>query len=270
MSGPDFDPVLAERIEARAWLDMYSAAAPLATAQRFGDIVARAVAAAPRARPLNGLLDVGDADLDHLEVALAFMDATGVDYNVSVRAGTDAERALLDRGMQPGYAWMKFGIDLGSAKLEPPGPGDVEVRRAGPEDGEAFGAVLAAGFELPSALAGLARNLPERPRWHCFLGLSHGEPVATGALFVADGIAWIGAGATRPDKRRLGAQSAILAARLRAARDLGCRAAFTETGERVEGKPDASYRNILRAGFGERYLRPNLVVPVRGLHTQSP
>jgi len=269
MSGPDFDPVLAERIEARAWLDLYVAAAPLTSARRFGDIVARAVAAAPRARPLNGLLDVGDEHLDRLDLALAFMDETGVDYNVSVRAGTRAERALLDRGLQPGYAWMKFGIDLASAKLAPPDQGEVEVRRARRDDGDAFGAVLAAGFELPSELAGLARTLPERPGWQCFLGFHHGEPVATGAVFVEDGIAWLGAGATRPDKRRLGAQSTILSARLCAARDQGCRAAFTETGERVEGKPAASYRNILRAGFGERYLRPNLVPPGRGVLTPT-
>ena len=35
----------------------------------------------------------------------------------------------------------------------------------------------------------------------------------------------------------------------------------TETGEHVEGKPDQSYRNILRAGFREAYLRPNWLSP---------
>ena len=32
---------------------------------------------------------------------------------------------------------------------------------------------------------------------------------------------------------------------------------FVETGERVPERPSASYRNILRAGFEEAYLRPN-------------
>jgi hypothetical protein len=30
-----------------------------------------------------------------------------------------------------------------------------------------------------------------------------------------------------------------------------------ETGERVPDRPSASYRNILKAGFEEAYLRPN-------------
>jgi len=35
----------------------------------------------------------------------------------------------------------------------------------------------------------------------------------------------------------------------------------TETCERTEDRPSASYRNILRAGFAECYLRPNFVSP---------
>jgi hypothetical protein len=35
----------------------------------------------------------------------------------------------------------------------------------------------------------------------------------------------------------------------------------TETGERVPDKPSDSYRNILRAGFHERYLRQNYLSP---------
>ena len=40
----------------------------------------------------------------------------------------------------------------------------------------------------------------------------------------------------------------------------GCETLFVETGERVPNRPSASYRNILRAGFEEAYLRPNWVV----------
>jgi hypothetical protein len=41
----------------------------------------------------------------------------------------------------------------------------------------------------------------------------------------------------------------------------GARTAVTETGERMPDKPSASYRNILRAGFQERYLRQNWMSP---------
>ena len=41
----------------------------------------------------------------------------------------------------------------------------------------------------------------------------------------------------------------------------GARTAVTETGERQPDKPSNSYRNILRAGFHERYLRHNYLSP---------
>jgi hypothetical protein len=37
---------------------------------------------------------------------------------------------------------------------------------------------------------------------------------------------------------------------------------YTETGERVVGRPSNSYRNIMRAGFRPAYVRPNFVSPV--------
>ena len=70
-------------------------------------------------------------------------------------------------------------------------------------------------------------------------------------------LAWLGIAATVPGFRRRGAQTALLAARIRRASELGCTLLVTETGEAVDGRPAGSYRNILRAGFEPRYLRPN-------------
>ena len=39
--------------------------------------------------------------------------------------------------------------------------------------------------------------------------------------------------------------------------ELGCKRMFTETGEAVEGDPQHSYKNILKAGFTESVLREN-------------
>jgi GNAT superfamily N-acetyltransferase len=73
--------------------------------------------------------------------------------------------------------------------------------------------------------------------------------------------AWLGFGATLPAYRRHGAQNALLARRLGEAAARGARTAVTETGERLPDKPSDSYRNILRAGFHERYLRHNYLSP---------
>jgi hypothetical protein len=87
------------------------------------------------------------------------------------------------------------------------------------------------------------------------------DPAATGALYVDGDVGWLSLGATLPEHRRKGAQGALLAERIRIAPALGCTALVTETGEAVEGRPSNSYRNILRAGFAEAFVRPNLRSP---------
>jgi hypothetical protein len=78
-------------------------------------------------------------------------------------------------------------------------------------------------------------------------------------MYLVNGIAWLGFGSTLEDARGRGAQSAMFAERLRDAAVLGCRFAFTETGEETSDAPNASYRNMLRAGFRLAYHRPNWV-----------
>ena len=67
-----------------------------------------------------------------------------------------------------------------------------------------------------------------------------------------------------PEHRGRGAQGAILAGRIDRARELGLRRVATETGVPREDGPGPSYRNILRAGFEEIEVRPNLASPPRG------
>jgi GNAT superfamily N-acetyltransferase len=60
-----------------------------------------------------------------------------------------------------------------------------------------------------------------------------------------------------PALRGRGAQTALLRARIEAARELGCAVLVTETGEPAGRQPGASYRNIRRAGFEPAYVRQN-------------
>jgi GNAT superfamily N-acetyltransferase len=85
------------------------------------------------------------------------------------------------------------------------------------------------------------------------------DPAAAGALFVRDAVGWLGVAGTRPEHRGKGAQGALLAVRVRRALELQVDALTTETGERTADRPSGSYRNILRAGFLEAYVRPNLI-----------
>ena len=161
------------------------------------------------------------------------------------------------RGFEPGYAWMKFRRDAAG-----PAPDARSELRVGPvESGDDFAAVVGAVFGMPAEVVEIFGALPELPGWHCLAAYEADEAVAVGALFVLDGVGWLGSAGTLPEQRGRGAQSALLSARIALADELGLETLATETGERLEGAPSASYRNILRAGFEEAYLRPNFTAP---------
>jgi GNAT superfamily N-acetyltransferase len=200
---------------------------------------------------------VGDAHLDEID---AFFRAGGTQYAIGVSplAPPDLAPRLAERGFQPGYAWMKF-----RRGVEPP-PGvetTLRVEQAGADRAGAFGTIVARGFGLPDFAAEWFAAVAERPRFRLFLAYDGDEPAGAGALFVGEGVGWLGAAATLPEHRRKGAQGAVLAARIRVAQELGLRTLATETGERMADRPSGSYRNILRLGFEERYVRPNYVSP---------
>lgn len=142
----------------------------------------------------------------------------------------------------------------------PPKPDtDLDVRVIGAAHGNAFGKTVAAAFGFSDAMIPALARLAERPKWKIIMGFADGVPAAARTLFIDDGVGWCDFGATSPAFRRHGGQRAMLAARVNAARELGCDLIATETGEAVEGDPQHSYHNIRWAGFEEAYLRDNYV-----------
>ena len=75
------------------------------------------------------------------------------------------------------------------------------------------------------------------------------------------------AGMERETRVSPAAQNALLAERIRYAREAGCDVLVTETGERRDDLPSDSYRNILRAGFTEVAVRANWLRPARVMQT---
>jgi GNAT superfamily N-acetyltransferase len=230
---------------------------------RVAGATCTAAPAAPQNTMLNRVTGLGlerppsESDLDTID---AFFGAHGTRYAVAASplAAPDLEQRLRARGFADGYAWMKFRRNVD----EPPeAPTALHVEQVA--DGAQFGALVAAAFELPPRIASMFVRLPALAGWHCFVAYDEDEPAAAAALFTDRTVGWLGAAGTRAEFRGRGAQTALLAARIRRARELGLKALATETGERREGRPGGSYRNILRAGFEEAYLRPNLVAPAR-------
>jgi GNAT superfamily N-acetyltransferase len=196
-----------------------------------------------------------DAELDEI---VAFFGDAGVRYHVSLAPGCapGLEPRLRERGFADGYTWMKF-----SRGLEPPPARDTSLEVEATDDGFAFSRVVAAAYGLSQEMAASWAALAGRPEWHLFLARAGGDAVGAAALYIHDGVGWLGAAGTLPEHRGQGAQGALIATRIALARQLGADVVVTETGERVEGRPSSSYRNILRAGFAEAYLRPNLLSP---------
>jgi hypothetical protein len=267
-ASPDHDSDALDAVERRFWRGIVESppaaerGAQGIECKRFGPVQVTAIAALPHSPWINLVLGAtrpGAVDEGHLEAALAWVGSQGVAHYVPTspgQAGTAAaERCLADNGYRRGYGWMKFVHD--GSQASHPQPDGPEIFELGRGEGEAFGRIAATGFGLPDWASALFEFLAGREGWRLYLGAIEGVPVACGATLIAGGIAELGIGATLEQARGRGCQLALLRRRVRDAADAGCRTLFVETGERAEGKPSTSYRNILRAGFREAYVRPN-------------
>ena len=261
-----------DALEQRFWRDVWETAVPDAVEEhgielrRFGPIQATAIADLPGERWLNLVLGAtapGAVEDGHLAEAVEWIESLGVDYYVPVTPGVPgtgaAEDWLNQRGYGRGYGWMKFLRDTSPPELpQPPG---VEVFELEQGEGEGFSAIVAEGFELPVWAGTLFYDLPGREGWRCYVAAVEGEAAACAAMLDVDGIAEFGLAATLDSARGRGCQTALLRRRIVDAAAAGCHTLLVETGERLPDRPSSSYRNILRAGFREAYVRPNWQPP---------
>jgi GNAT superfamily N-acetyltransferase len=170
----------------------------------------------------------------------------------------DLRERLLARGFTPGYDWMKFTNPVDHI------PGvttALEVRPLDRRGSDDFGRVVARAYGMPPGVAPAIAAVPALAGWSCYVAYDDGEPAAAGALFVSGDLGWLGFAGTLPEHRRKGGQRAILAARFERAAELGVQTLVTETGVMQEGRPSNSYRNIVRSGFAEAYIRKNYLSP---------
>lgn len=165
---------------------------------------------------------------------------------------------LAAAGLVPARGWQKF-------ERPPSAPAeahtDLAIRRIGAEHGEDFARIACNAFDLGDAARAWLRALPGRQNWHVFMSFDGDSPAGTGAIYVAEGMAWFDFGATDPAFRQRGSQAALLARRIGHAMALGCHRLLTCTGKAVPGDPQHSYRNLLKAGFRETYARANYAPP---------
>ena len=137
----------------------------------------------------------------------------------------------------------------------------LRVDRIGSEGAAEFGAMLAKAFGLDASVDRWHANLPTRHGWACFGAFDDRVLVATAIAYFEHKVGWLGGAGTMPAARGRGAQSALLAARIRAAAEAGVEVLAVETDVETEGEAGASHRNVLRAGFEPAYLQQWWVRP---------
>jgi GNAT superfamily N-acetyltransferase len=267
-SGVEYDSSVLDPVERRFWRDVWGSPPAEVVAERgialrdFGPVQASVVEALPRVGMLNlilGATEPGAVDGGHLAAGGEWARSRGVDCCVPVTPGLPesevAERWLAANGFSAVYGWMKFVRDPHPPRFA--APESVDVVEVTDPDQAPFGTIAATGFGLPAWASALFAGLPGRNGWRCYVAEIDGEHLACAAMLVHAGVAEFGVAATLEPARGRGCQLALLHRRILDAAEAGCHTLFVETGERVPNRPSASYRNILRAGFEEAYLRPN-------------
>jgi GNAT superfamily N-acetyltransferase len=242
--------------ETRVSLAAYRCLYPRAV--ELGGVTVLRADTAPLSPMLNQIVGLGvdePATETTLDAALA---AIGDDVScyVAIHPGARPPELvdwLRERGLEPGWGWMSFRRGL----EDMPAPStSLRLVRVGQAEADAFGRIVALGYGLPEA-AGLWAASAIELGWDCWLALDGDDPAGAAGVFVSEGVGYLGFAATLPEHRAKGGQSALLARRIRHAREAGCDVLVTETGERRDDLPSNSYRNILRAGFTEVGVRSN-------------
>jgi len=133
----------------------------------------------------------------------------------------------------------------------------ARIKEIGREHADDFGRIIQIVFQMPDRLAGWAAALVGRPGRRHFMAFERDKPVGTAALYCDGDWTEFGYAAVLPEARGKGIQAALIAARIKAARESGCKWISMETAEETLEKPSYSFRNARKMGFEAMYLRPN-------------
>jgi GNAT superfamily N-acetyltransferase len=159
-----------------------------------------------------------------------------------------------------------FGLTAGTTLVKtvretgPVEPVETSLR-IGPiesSEADAWGAVQIEAFELPDPTGGFAAMLASfagLPQATAYGAWDGDKLVATGGLYIWNGVGECVSGSTLPAYRGRGAQTALLARRLEDAFAAGCEWASSETGKPAPGQHNASLANMERVGFKVLYDR---------------
>ena len=194
---------------------------------------------------------------DDMEKLEEFFQQRGshVHHEVSPMADASLLTLLNERGYQPieltsvMYRPIRRDVQLASPRNE-----KVQSRLMREGEEELWARTASRGWSELTEFADMVLELmyinAKRQDGLSFLAEIDGRPIATGAMFIHDGVALLAGASTVPEGRRQGAQLALLESRLRYAAEKGCEIAMMGA---LPGS--ASQRNAERQGFRIAYTR---------------
>ena len=161
-----------------------------------------------------------------------------------------------DLGLEQRAGWVKLQRDLAAPGELPEVTTGLRIEPVAEHQLAEWARVLFSGFGMPADYDVMGTSVD--PAVFRRFGAWDGDRLVAAASLVVDGDAggMFGA-ATLPEHRGRGAQSGLLAARLRAAAGAGIRWVSAETGAETPEWRNPSLHNIRRAGLVDRYERPN-------------
>ena len=248
---PRADEALARRLEAvgvRFMLEWLAGTG--AELKRFGAATAAVDASRPELDFANRVYGLWPEDAERVGEIAAFYRARGVggwlELAPSARFESLAASLAKAGAAQIGFHAVLFGPATTAVQ------GDVRVERA--QDPELFADVLLRGHGVPEGARVRDRSSVGRwaeiEGWYLFLGRVDGAPAGAGLLALDDDLGYLANASTLPDYRNRGVQTALIAARIEAARDAGCELVASQA---EFGSP--SMRNLERAGLRVAYTK---------------
>ncbi|MEO3747323.1 GNAT family N-acetyltransferase [Plantactinospora sp. B5E13] len=159
-------------------------------------------------------------------------------------------------GLTPGAFTVQLGCAVGDIA---PARTDLRIGPVGAADFAQWVSLLYTVFQMPEHFDTLFRATLGQPDFRAFAAWDGDQMVAAANLFLNGEVGGLNSAVTRESHRGRGAQSALTAARARAAAEAGCRRLVVQTGRPAAGERHQSLENLLRVGFTRLYDRQDWV-----------
>ncbi len=257
-----------ELAEVAAWSQFFEAATP-ETVETSGIKLFRAGSAVAvfatefDVLAFNRILGLGlnkvsvQEELEHLLPAAMSSGVSRFFVQINPLADTPELCAWLEsQGLEYYNNWVRLHRDTSPVEGVKT---DLRIEQIGEYHAEAFGRIITDSFEWPEGITNMGADLIGLPGWYHYLAFDGMKPVATAGMYVNGKTVWIDFAATLADYRGCGAQGALLQRRAADAAAQGGKYLVVETAQQKPDKPAPSYRNMIRYGFREDYLRPNFI-----------